>query len=160
MNLIAEIKIIDDKGIFSFRHNFYDLISNITGDTQLASAIASSISEDMRIIRNALKQFNVDIFFDRRENSRFVQLAYFSVDSIPLPVDLVNRLGLELNDSITDRFDSYAIKSFKLSKILPYTASDKAAGEMLIYKSLEELLEEIKVSKSAYRIFLTIVRFV
>ena len=144
MNLIAEIKIIDDKGIFSFRHNFYDLISNITGDTQLASAIASSISEDMRIIRNALKQFNVDIFFDRRENSQFVQLAYFSVDSIPLPVDLVNRLGLELNDSITDRFDSYAIKSFKLSKILPYTASDKAAGEMLIYKSLEELLEENK----------------
>lgn len=143
MNLIAEIKISNEGEIFAFRRKMYGFVSDICGDTQMASTIASGISEDIRLIFNALKKVNIGVIFDRSADSKSIRLAYSSADLTPFPANMMNRLGLKLNISTTDQFANAAIKTYRISQILADAPSDHALREVLNSKSREELFAEI-----------------
>ncbi|BDT77328.1 hypothetical protein PKF023_11310 [Polynucleobacter yangtzensis] len=154
MNLIAEIKISNEGEIFSFRRKMYDFVSDVCGDTQLASTIASGISEDMRLIFNSLKKFDIGVFFDREEGSRSIQLAYACADINPFPTNLMNRLGLKLNITTAEKFRDAAIKTYRISQVLAHAPSNQALGEVLNSKSREELFAEIDVQQKSLQAIL------
>ncbi len=154
MSLITEIKINNDEEIFALRQKMYDLINKMTGDTQSASKIASNISEDMRLLRKTIKKFNVDILLNREHATTTLELAYFSEDLTPLPLDIVNRLELKPNNSNRNRPNSYGIKNFRLLRILPDAPSDQALQEFLVSKSREELFAEIDTQFKALQMIL------
>ena len=143
MNIIAEIKISNQQEIFAFRRKMYDFVFEISNDAQLSSSLASSISEEIRLILPIHRPLMIAVIFDRSASFSFIQLAYIPTDLSPFSSDLVHRLGLKLNSSTADRLSNAAIKTYRVSQIIADAPSDEALREALNSKSREELFAEI-----------------
>jgi len=143
MNIIAEIKISNQQEIFAFRRKMYDFIFGISNDTQLSSSLASSISEEIRLILQIHQPLMIAVVFDRSVSSSFIQLAYTPADLSPFSPDLVYRLGLKLKPLTSDRFGNAGIKTYQVPQIIANAPSDEALREALNSKSREELFAEI-----------------
>ena len=125
MNFIAEINIHNHDEIFAFRRKMYEFVSVITGEAQLASTIASSISEDIRLVYKTHQQFSIGVIFDRNASFQSIQLAYSLADLSPFPAELVNRLGLKFNRSTSNDLSNAALKTYRISKIKGWITSSK-----------------------------------
>ena len=154
MNFIAEINIHNHDEIFAFRRKMYEFVSVITGEAQLASTIASSISEDIRLVYKTHQQFSIGVIFDRNASFQSIQLAYSLTDLSPFPAELVNRLGLKFNRSTSNDLSNAALKTYRISKILEDAPPDYSLREVLNSKSREELFEEIEEQQKALQAIL------
>lgn len=149
MSLIAEIKINNNEDVFAFRRKIYELIFQLSGDIQLASTIASSVSEDMRAISKQLKQFNVSVELDRIDSTKGVALIYSMTTPQADTNALFHRLGLQISHSTSGDGGVSAIRRYRLPQLLVDAPSDHALREILESKSREALFAEIDEQQKA-----------
>ncbi|MBU3593708.1 response regulator [Polynucleobacter sp. 71A-WALBACH] len=149
MSLIAEIKINSDEDIFAFRRKIYELVSQSSGEMQLAASITSSVSEDMRAISRELKQFNVGVQLNRADGIHVMTLIYSDAGSKDDAGPLFRRLGLQITHSTTAHEPLSAARSYRFPKPLANAPSDSALREILEAKSREALFAEIDEQQKA-----------
>ena len=149
MSLITEIKINSDEDIFALRRKIYELISQSSGEIQLASSITSSASEDMRAIHRELKQFNIGVQLNRSDGIHVMTLIYSDAGSKDDAGPLFRRLGLQITHSTTAHEPLSAARSYRFPKPLANAPSDSALREILEAKSREALFAEIDEQQKA-----------
>lgn len=149
MSFIAEIKINSDEDVFAFRRKIYELVTQTSGELQLAATIASGVSEDMRAINKELKQFNVSAYFERSDSNKSIRLVYSGAGPEWDPNPLFHRLGLQITQAREGRGQICGARTYRLPQLLADAPSDQALREIIASKSREELFAEIDEQQKA-----------
>jgi two-component system sensor histidine kinase/response regulator len=149
MTFKAHIKISDEKDIFAFRRKVYELISQLTGDQQSASATTSGMSELLREIMNELNQFALELNFDRNQTQKAIKLSILFPTLSDGLSELISRLRLQVSYQIDEKYFFRADKFYRLPNFLENGPADDVLRQIIESKSREELFAETKGQRKA-----------
>ena len=143
MSFKSHIAINNESDISAFRRKIYDLAFQLTESGQIASTVASNVSEILKNLIQKLQTLNIEVAFDRNDNDKAIKLSFLCSAKIEGIADLLPRLGLQPNFSSGKKDLLRAEKRYVLSSISKNLPTDADLNSILEAKSRDELFAEI-----------------